>query len=47
MLKFVLDHLKTKSMSKHVVKKLPFVITYILDQYIAQEMRDKAIIENG
>ena len=26
MLIFVLDHLKTKKMSKHAVKKLPFLI---------------------
>ena len=30
-LKFVLDHLKTKKMRKHAVKKLPFVIRYVPD----------------
>ena len=29
MLRFVPDHLKTKKMCKHVVKKLPFVIEYV------------------
>ena len=31
MLKFVPNHLKTKKLCKDAVKKLPFVITYILD----------------
>ena len=39
MLKFVPDHLKTKNMCEHVVKKLPFVIWSI--------MCDKAVLENG
>ena len=30
-LKFVLDHLKTKKIRKHAVKKLPFVIRYVPD----------------
>ena len=38
MLKFVLDHLKTKKMSKHAVKKLPSLIRYVPDQYKTQEM---------
>ena len=33
MLKFVPDHLKTKKMCKQAVKKLPFLIRYIPDQY--------------
>ena len=32
MLKFVPDHLKTKTMCKHTVKKLPFVIRYLHNQ---------------
>ena len=31
MLKFVPDHLKTKSMCKHAVKKLPYVLRYVPD----------------
>ena len=31
MLKFVPDHLKTKTTCKHTVRKLPFVIRYVLD----------------
>ena len=46
-LKFVLDHLKTKEMCKHAVKKLPFLIRYAPDQYKTQQMWDKAILENG
>ena len=32
MLKFVPDPLKTKKMCKHAVKKLPFLIRYVLDR---------------
>ena len=46
-LKFAPDHLKTKKMCKHTVKKLPFVIRYVPDRYKAQQMCDKAILENG
>ena len=31
MVKFVPDHLKTKKICKHAVKKLPFVIKYVPD----------------
>ena len=34
-------------MCKHAVKKLPFVIRYVPDQYKTQDMSDKAILENG
>ena len=44
MLKFVSDHLKTKKMCKHAVKKLPFLIRYFPDKYKIQQ---KAILENG
>ena len=47
MLRFVPDNLKTKKMWKHIVKKLPFVIRYILDWYRTQEMCDKPVLENG
>ena len=47
MLKFVLDHLKTKKMCEHAVKKLLFVIRYVPDQYKTQQMCDKAILEIG
>ena len=39
MLKFVPDHLKTKT--------LPDLLRYVLDQYWTQQMYDKAILENG
>ena len=32
MLKFFLDHLKTKKMRKHAVKKLPYLLRYVRDQ---------------
>ena len=45
MLKFVPDHLKTKKMCKHAVKKLPFAIRY--DIYKTQQMYNKSILEIG
>ena len=51
MLKFVFNHLKTKrcylKMRKHAVKKLPYLLRYVLDQYKTQQICDKAILENG
>ena len=47
MLKFVLDHFKTKKMCKHAVKKLPYLLRHVPDQYKNQKMCDKAILENG
>ena len=38
MLKFVPDHFKTKKMCKHAVKKLPFVIRYVPDQYNTRQI---------
>ena len=35
------------TLCKHAVKKLPFKIRYIPDQYKNQQMCDKAILENG
>ena len=32
-LKFVPDHLKTKKICKHAVKKLPCLLRYVPDQY--------------
>ena len=34
-------------MCKHAVKKLPYVLRYVPDQYGTQQMWDKAILENG
>ena len=47
MLKFVPDHLKTKKMCKHAVKKLSYVIRYVPDQYKTQQMCDKAVLINN
>ena len=38
MLRFLPDHLKTKQMCKHAVKKILFLIKYVPDQYKTQEM---------
>ena len=43
MLNFVPDHLKTKKMCKHAVKKLPYLLIYDPDR----DIWDKAILENG
>ena len=34
-------------MCKHAVKKLPFVIRHVPDQYKTQQMCDKEILVNG
>ena len=47
MLKFVLHHLKNKKMCKHAVKKLPYLLGYSNDNFKAQELYDKAILESG
>ena len=46
MLKVIPDYLKTKKMCKNGVKKLPFVINYVPNQYKTQEICDKVILEN-
>ena len=38
MLKFVPDHLKTKVMCKHAVKKLLYLLRYVHDQYKTHQM---------
>ena len=47
MLKFVPDHLKTKKMCKHAVKKLLHLLRYVPDQYKTQQMCEKATLKNG
>ena len=47
MLTFIPDHLNTKKMCKNAVKKLPFVIKYVPDQYKSKEMYHKFFIVNG
>ena len=46
MLKFVLDHVKTKKMCKNAIKKLPYLSRYVPNQYKTQQMCEKAILEN-
>ena len=41
------DHLKTKTMCKHRVQKLPLITKYVRDQYKTQQMYDKVTLENG
>ena len=47
MLKFVPDHVNTKNICKHTVKKSSFVIKYILDRFKTKEMCDKVVLENS
>ena len=47
MLKFVSDHLKTKKMCKHAIKRLPYLLRYVPGQYKTQQMCDKPILGNG
>ena len=44
MLKFVPEHLKTKIMCKHAVKKITFSNKICPDQYKTQQKSDKAIL---
>ena len=37
MLKFAPDHLKTKKVCKHAVKKLPYLLRFVPDQYKTQQ----------
>ena len=46
-LKFVPDHLKTKKMCKHAVKKLLYLLIYVPERYKTQQICDKVILENG
>ena len=39
MSKFVLDHLKTKTVCAHAVKKLPYLLVYVPDQHKTQQMQ--------
>ena len=44
MLNLFLIILKLKKMCKHAVKKLPYLLRYIPDQYNTQQMCDKSTI---
>ena len=46
-LRLVPDHLKTKMMCRHAVKKLLFLVKFFPDRYKTQGTRDKVILENG
>ena len=41
MLTFVPDHLKTKKMCKHAVKKWPYLLRYVRNQYRTQQSRNQ------
>ena len=41
------DHLNTTKICKRAVKKVPYLLRYISDQYKTQKMCDKTILENG
>ena len=43
MWQFIPDHLKTETLCNHVIKKLPYLLRYVPDQYEPQQMYDEAI----
>ena len=45
MFKLIPEHLKTKKLCKHAVKKLSFLIRCVPDQYKTQQICDKAVLE--
>ena len=47
MQKFVPDHRSIKKTCKKAVKKLPFVIMYVPEQYKTQKMCSNVILENS
>ena len=46
-IRVVSNYLKIKRLRKYAVKKLPHVIGHVPYQYKAQEICDKAAVENG
>ena len=47
LLKFIPDHLKSKKMCRHAVKKLHYLLRYVPNQYKTQQTCGKAFLENG
>ena len=47
MLRLVPDHLKTKEMWEHAVKKLPFLMKFLFDRFKTLRMCNKVILENA
>ena len=47
MLKFIPDHLKTKKICEHIIKKLPYLLRYVSDRCKTQKMCEKVMLENG
>ena len=43
MWQFIPDHLKTETLCNHAIKKLPYLLRYVPDQYEPQQMYDEAI----
>ena len=46
-IKFIHDHLKTKKMRKHAVKKLYYLLRYVSNRYMIQQMYNEAVLENA
>ena len=47
MLRLAPDHLKTKEMCEHAVKKLPFLMKFVFDRFKTLRMCNKVILENA
>ena len=46
-IKFIHDHLKTKKMRKHAVKKLHYLLRYVPNRYMIRQMYNEAVLENA
>ena len=47
MLRLAPDHLKTKEMCEHALKKLPFLMKFVFDRFKTLRMCNKVILENA
>ena len=46
-IKFIHDHLKTKKMRKNAVKKLHYLLRYVPNRYMIQQVYNEAVLENA
>ena len=46
-IKFIHDHLKTKKMRKHAVRKLHYLLRYVPNRYMIRQMYNEAGLENA
>ena len=46
-IKFIHDHLKTKKMRKNAVKNLHYLLRYVPNRYMIQQVYNEAVLENA